>query len=138
MSGFVDAIGGPAGFGPLAVLVLFPLQLLLGALTGPARRTGAGRFGHRDRVELLSGVAWAAIGLVLGYLLLPWGAVPVGVWSACLVVAVVGAGLGVTEWRTMTWRAFGRRWLRVTGVAAVGSVATVGVLVTALLALRPA
>lgn len=110
---WLDDIGGPAMLGPLAVLVLFPLSLLVSSVRGAAPQQGAAhRAGHRDRLDLVSGVAGAVSGCAFGYLIVPWGVVPPLLWSACLVATVVGAGIGVSRWPQLPTVAAGRPRLR--------------------------
>ena len=135
---WLDDIGGPAMLGPLAVLVLFPLSLLVSSLRGAAPQRGvAHRAGHRDRLDLLSGAAGAVSGCAFGYLIVPWGAVPPLLWSACLVATVVGAGVGGVRWPQLPTIASGRPGLRYLSTALSVGLAVALLAVAVALATRP-
>lgn len=135
---WLDDIGGPAMLGPLAVLVLFPLSLLVSSVRGAAPHRGAAhRAGHRDRLDLVSGVAGAVSGCAFGYLILPWGAVPPLIWSACLVATVVGAAVGTTRWPQLPTVAAGRPRLRHLSTALSVGLAVALVVTAVALATRP-
>lgn len=90
------------------------------------------RGGVRDRLGLLDGLATAVVGVLLSWLLLPWGALPALLWAVPVALTAYGVATAVLLWPGLPAVAGRRRGLRVAGTA--GGVALTGLLAVLLVA----
>lgn len=100
----------------IEVFVGLVVLVMSGSFLLSAASRGWGR--ARSRVELIGGLADSVVVLVLGNLLLPWGALSPWLWLMPVGLVAAGAVLAVLRWSSLPlWRPDRPRWPAIVGLA---------------------